>query len=431
MQKIASLLLILKTPEIRSKVLFTLGVLIVVRVLASIPTPGVDATALQTLAAQNGVFGFLNIFSGGTLSNLALIAVGLGAYINASVLFQILSTVIPRLEELSKEGVRGQRVITQLTRIVTVPLAALQAFGIYTGLKQAGASSGVSIFPNMTTLSLIALIVSLTAGAMLLMWLGELIAESGVGNGISFLIMATILAGIPHTLVQTIQSQNLNFLSYIAIAAVALVIFTGVVIINEATRNIPIQYARKAQSQTNVQRSTYLPIKINTAGVMPAIFALAILIFPILISTILENAKNPAIATRAVSVNNFFNDQVHYAVLYFLLVIIFTFFYTFIVFKPKDVADNLRKQGGYIPGIRPGEQTEQYLTNILLKLTVPGAIFLALIVVFPFVMQGYTHVSTLSIGGTSILIVIGVIIQTMKDIRAMLVTRSYDRFLDI
>ena len=421
---------IYRTPEVRKKVIFTLIVLVVFRILAAIPSPGVNRAALQQLFAQNGILGFLNIFSGGTLTNFAIISVGLGSFINATVIFQLLTAVIPKLEELSKQGARGQQIITQYTRLLTVPLAMLQAFGIYTLLRQVGASSGISIVPSLAPLPLAALIATLTGGSLLLMWLGELITESGIGDGISFLIMATILAGIPHTVVQTIQSQSINIISMIAILGMVILLFAGIVLINEATRNIPIQYARKVRGDELIGGGTsYIPLKINTAGVMPIIFAVAILLIPILLSSVLKNAHAANIAAMGGNLYNFINDQAHYTIFYFILVVIFTYFYTFVVFKPYKVAEDLQKQGGFIPGIRPGAQTSKYLTNVLIKLTFPGSIFLASIAVLPFIVQGFTNISTLSVGGTGILIVVSVTIQIIKNVRAMMVTRSYDKYL--
>ena len=419
-----------KTPEIRNKIIFTIVVLFFFRVLAAIPSPGVNTTALSQVFKQNGILGFLNIFSGGSLTNFAIVSVGLGSFINATVIFQLLTAVIPKLEELSKEGMQGARIITQYTRILTVPLAMVQAFGIYALLRQVQGTSGVAIMPNLAPLPLAALIATLTAGSILLMWFGELITENGIGDGISFLIMATILAGIPHTILQTAQSQSVNVMTTLAIIAMVVMLFTGIVIINEGIRKIPIQYARKVRGNQLVGGgSSFMPLRINTAGVMPIIFAIAILLLPTLLSSILKNAHNVALSTIGVNVYNFISNQFNYTIIYFFLVIIFTYFYTFIVFKPNQIADNIKKQGGFIPGIRPGEQTKKYLTDVLVRLTLPGSVFLAAIAVLPFMVQGITNISTLSIGGTSILIVVSVTIQIIKNVKAMMVTRSYDKYL--
>lgn len=412
-------------PEIRRKLLFTAAVLVVFRLLAHIPASGVDYLALKNLFAQSPLLSLLDIFSGGTLANFSILALGLNPYINASIILQLLTLVSPKLEELSKEGEFGRAKINQYTRFLTVPLAALQAMGMYVLL------TNQKIVPQLSPLSLVALVVTMTAGTVFVMWLGELITEYGVGNGISLLIFAGIVGRLPvatsQTFLVSVQEDIFPLMSFLLMA---LVVIASIVFINEATRRVPVQYARRAGRGGAVAQETHLPLRLNQAGVIPIIFAVSLVLAPSMIGQFLANAPNERLAYFANTLASFFSPgHPVYNIVYFLLVIGFTFFYTAVIFNPTKIADELRKHGGFIPGVRPGESTAGYLNNVLTRITLPGAVFLGLVAVLPSVVQGFTGISQLALGGTGILIVVSVILETTKKIEAQLVTRNYDKFL--
>lgn len=412
-------------PEIRRKLLFTAAVLVVFRLLAHIPASGVDYLALKNLFAQSPLLSLLDIFSGGTLANFSILALGLNPYINASIILQLLTLVSPKLEELSKEGEFGRAKINQYTRFLTVPLAALQAVGMYVLL------ANQKIVPELSPLSLVALVVTMTAGTMFVMWLGELITEHGVGNGISLLIFAGIVGRLPvatsQTFLVSVQEDIFPLMSFLLMA---LVVIASIVFINEATRRVPVQYARRAGRGGIVAQETHLPLRLNQAGVIPIIFAVSLVLAPSMIGQFLANVQNERLAYFASTLASFFSPgHPVYNIVYFLLVIGFTFFYTAVIFNPTKIADELRKHGGFIPGVRPGESTAGYLNNVLTRITLPGAVFLGLVAVLPSVVQGFTGISQLALGGTGILIVVSVILETTKKIEAQLVMRNYDKFL--
>lgn len=411
------------TPEIRKKVLYTLFILVIYRLLANIPSPGVDTKALSQLFSQNQVLGLLNIFSGGTFANFAIIAIGLTPYITASVVVQLLTTVIPRLEELQQEGERGRRIIVQITRILTVPLALIQGISIFVVLKNQ------NIINTSNPLSIATLFATLTAGSMLLMWLGENITEDGVGQGISLLIACNVLAGIPHSIIQTFQSQTIDFIKIIFFIGLYIGVIVGIVFINEAVRNIPLNYTKRIRGNVSSSgNATYLPVKVNTAGVMPAIFAISMIVFPLTVAKFLSTASSVQVKNAATAVVNFLNNQNYYAIFYFILVFLFSYMYAYVVFNPQKVAESLQKSGGFIPGIRPGEKTEQYLTNVLIRVTFVGGLFLAVIVTLPIILQNATNITTLSVGGTGLIIVVGVVLQVISQLKSYMVTRSYEDF---
>ncbi|MBN1168735.1 preprotein translocase subunit SecY [Candidatus Woesebacteria bacterium] len=412
-----------KSPEIRKKLLITAGILIVFRLMAHIPAAGIDRVSLQRLFSGNALLSLLDVFSGGTLANFSIMALGLTPYINASIIIQLMTYVIPSLEELSKEGEYGQEKMNQYTRYITVPLAILQSFGMYTLLKSQGIISSLSALP------LIALLITMTTGSVLAVWFGDLIEEYGIGNGTSTLIFAGIVSRLPVTVSQsliTISSQD--YLKIAIFLAVALMIIGLIVFMNEATRQVPINYARRLGRQT--LGASYLPLRLNQAGVIPIIFAVSLVLMPSLISQFLANAPNLKVAQIATKIATSFNPQsFSYNLVYFLLVFGFTYFYTSVVFNPEKIAENLQKSGGYIPGIRPGKQTEEYLTAILNRITLAGAAFLGFIAILPSFFQNAIGVQNLAIGGTGILIVVSVVLELTRDMEAQLVMKRYDRFI--
>jgi len=415
------------TPDLRRKILFTAFILLVFRIAAFIPIPGVDLPGLRQLFASNQLLGLLDIFSGGTLTNFSIIALGLNPYINASIILQLLTMVFPKLEELSKEGEYGRRKINQYTRYLTVPLAAIQAYGVILFLSKSQGLIQIS-----SPLQLATMVVTLTAGTVFLMWLGELMTESGLGNGISMIIFAGIVARFPVAVGQTASvfdpSKLLNFA---LLLGAALVVIAGVVFVNEAMRMIQVQYARRVRpdGSPGMVQSNYLPLRVNQAGVIPIIFASSLLLVPGLIANFITSVATGPVLATAQNINNFLQNQLYYGILYFVLTVLFTFFYTAVTFNPDKIADEIKKYGGFIPGIRPGQATANYLNFILTRITVIGSIFLGAVAILPFMMQSATGISTLVVGGTGLLIVVSVVLEAMKQLQAMLVMRHYEGFL--
>jgi len=414
------------TPEIRKKMLFTAALLLIYRLLAHIPVAGIDRQALANLFSGSQLLGLLDIFSGGTLANFSLIALGLGPYINASIILQLLTMVFPKLEELSKEGEYGREMINQYTRWLTVPIAILQGFGMYSLLR------GQNVIGQLNLGSLLALIVTMTAGTILSVWLGELISEYGVGNGVSLLIFAGIVGRLPVTLGQTavtLETLSLGNLGIFGI--VGLVLVAAVVFMNEASRNIPVQYARRIRAgKVYGGQSTHLPLRVNQAGVIPIIFAVSLVLLPSLVGQFLQNVNNPQVALAARSVLAFMQPNGWaYNLIYFALVVGFTYFYTAVVFNPVKISDEIKKYGGFVPGIRPGEATANYLNGIMNRVTLAGAVFLGAIAIMPAIVQVAFRIPTLSLGGTGILIVVSVVLETVKSLQSQLSVRNYDSFL--
>lgn len=400
--------------------------LLVFRVLTHIPVTGVDRSALRDLFATNQLLGLLDIFSGGTLINFSIISLGLNPYINASIIMQLLTMVFPKLEALSKEGEFGRQKINQYTRLLTVPLAALQGVGMYVLLKNQ------SIVTLASPVSLVALITALTAGTMLLMWIGELITEHGIGNGISLLIFAGIVGRLPIVIAQKIYTFNAEQLTNIAVLlGLAIVVVAAIVVINEAQRRITIQYARRIRGNRILGGSaTHLPLRVNQAGVIPIIFAVSMILLPSTVAQYLQAAPQTVIANLARIIQQTLNPNgFAYNALYFLLVIGFTYFYTAVTFNPQKIADEIKKYGGFIPGIRPGQATATYLNYILTRITLAGALFLGGIAILPSIGQLFTGISDILIGGTGVLIVVSVVLETTKQLQAMFIMRSYEGFL--
>jgi preprotein translocase subunit SecY len=414
-----------RSPDIRRKILFTAGILLVFRIFAHIPVSGVNLVSLRTLFAQNQFLGLLDVFSGGTLGNFSVMALGLNPYINASIIIQLLSLVFPKIEEMQKEGEAGRQKINQYTRFLTVPLAILQSIGMYALLRNQGIISVLSI------VQLVSFIVTMTAGTMLLVWLGELITEKGIGNGISVIIFAGIVGRLPVAAWQTVSTWNGDkSISVLVFLAIGLLVIAAIVFMTEAVRQVPVMYAKRVRgNKTYAGQDTHLPLRLNQAGVIPIIFAVSLVLLPSLLANYFQASSNPAFRNAALTVNTWFDPNGWmYNAFYFALVIGFTYFYTAIIFNPKKISEEIQKYGGFIPGVRPGTPTAKYLNYILVRITLAGALFLGAVAIFPTIARAFTGVQTLLIGGTSVLIVVSVILESIRSIEAQLVTKSYDTF---
>lgn len=399
---------------------------VVFRIAAHIPVGGVDLEALRSLFASSQFLGLIDIFSGGTLANFSVIALGLNPYINASIIIQLLTMVLPSLEALSKEGEYGRQKINQYTRYLTVPLSIIQSIGVYTLLKNQG------IIVDPTLISVITMIVIMTAGTIFVMWLGELITEYGIGNGISLLIFAGIVARAPVVLLQTAQvTDSQQLLNVVVFGALALLITAGIVFINEGRRQILVQYARRFIGGREIGgTSTYLPLRVNQAGVIPIIFAVSLVLVPSFGGQFLSQLTDPQLsAVGKWLLTNFQVESLAYNLVYFLLIIGFTYFYTAVVFNPMKISDEIKKGGAFIPGIRPGAATAAYLNYVLVRITLAGAIFLGIVAILPTIASQIIGVSTLAVGGTSLLIVVSVVLDTAKQFESKLIERNYEGFL--
>ena len=407
--------------DLRNKLLFSLALVLVFRILAHIPIPSIDTAGLSSYFQNNQVLGLLDLFSGGSVSRFSIVMLGVGPYITSSIIMQLLQVAIPSLEELSKEGEYGKQKINQYTRYLSLPLAVIEAYGLIRVLQSQNVLGQVGI-------SDIVLIIAIaTAGATFLMWLGELISENGVGNGLSILISVGIIAGIPSQVTSTAQVlEGQYFLAAeLILAAIAMIAF--IVYINESERRVKISYARRIRAGKTVGTiDSYLPIKTNTAGVIPIIFATSFLVFPGILSQFLQSSSVESLKSFASKLSAFIANEYAYGAVFFVLVFAFTFFYTSIIFQPNQMAENLQKQGGFIPGIRPGNQTAQYLSGIIYKITFIGALSLSIIAIFPFVLQNLTGIRTLAISGTGILIIVSVTLDFVRQVKAQLAMRSYD-----
>jgi preprotein translocase subunit SecY len=422
-----SLLNAFRAPDIRRRILYVLAILIVFRFLAHVPVPGVDREQLQQFFAGNALIGVLDLISGGGLSNFSIVALGVNPYINASIIMQLMTGVIPSLQALSREGEYGRNKINQYTRYLSVPMAILQAYGFLALLNsQQILSSGFDL-ANGATLTQIA---TLTAGSIALMWLGELITERGIGNGISFIIFAGIVSRAPVAISGFLQNPNPALV--IGFAILAIVSVAVIIYIQEGQRRIPIQYASRVRGRRMYQGGqTFLPLRVNQAGVIPIIFAISILLFPQQIASYFTGAEVEIVASAARAIVTFFNPQsIIYVSLYFLLTVGFTYFYTAFTFKPDETAEQLRKNGGFIPGIRPGRPTADYLARVVTRITVAGALFLGVIATAPSVVGLLVpSLSSIALGGTGLLIVVSVVVETMKQIEAQLLMRNYEGFI--
>lgn len=408
---------------LRRRLLFLLGILVIFRALAIIPIPGVDTSALATFFADNQFFGVLNLFSGGGLSNLSIVMLGVAPYITASIFMQLSTILSPKMKAMqSEEGEAGKMKIAQYSRYLTVPLAALQGYSFIMLLISQGALA------PMSAAALAVNVLTIVAGSVLLMWLGELISEFGIGNGVSVIIFAGIVAGIPATIGQMIFNySSAQIPLYIAYVAIAAIVTAAVVYITEAERPVPITYAREARRSAvySSGAATYLPLRVNQAGVIPIIFALSILTLPQMLAQVLGLLKVPYVVAPIQAFANLLNGTNIYTGIYFILVVAFTYFYTAVTFDPDQIATNLQKSGGYIHGIRPGEATAEYLGHVITRITLFGALFLGLIAILPLVMRALTGQQTLAIGGTALLIVVSVVLDLVKKIDAQISVREY------
>ncbi len=428
MQPFARFTALFKAPDLRKRLLVIIGLLVVFRIISHIPVPGIEAESLRNFFAGNNLLGLVSIFSGGGLTRLSIGMLGVGPYITSSIVMQLLTVIIPSLERLQKEeGEAGRQKIQMYTRILSVPLAVVQAFALLTMLQRGSAGSGGPAVLFAPSQFLITLLI-VTAGSVLLMWIGELISEKGLGNGASLIIFVGIIAQAPQAMQQVFALFDPTKIPvYLVLALMAIIVTAGVVFVTEAQRNIPVSYAKRIRGGRLMGGvSTHLPLRVNQAGVIPIIFALSLLLFPGFIAQVLATSKNAMIASASNTIVSLFNNNIFYGLFYFLLVVVFTYFYTAVTFDPKRIAEHLQKQGGFIPGIRPGQATQKYLKFVTNRITLAGALFLGVIAVLPLVVQGFTHISALTIGGTGLLIVVSVILETMKQIDAQLTLREYE-----
>lgn len=426
---------IVRDATLRKRLGFTVLALVLFRVLAAIPIPGVNQAQLAALFSSNALFGIFNVFSGSGLSNLSIVMLGVGPFITATIIIQLLTMMFPSWKNLMhEEGEAGRMKLSQYSRYLSVPLAIISAIGFLILLQSEG------VLPHLTVFAFSINVVVITTGSILLMWIGELISEFGIGNGVSLIIFAGIVARIPTGLIQNLAqlesggSSNLPF--YIIVAVIAILATAGVVYVTEAERPVPVTYAKQVRgNKVYGGASTYLPLRLNQSGVIPIIFALSILIFPqILFKTLASWASHPGIASAGLWLSNLFANPWFYGGFYFLLVVLFTYFYTAVTFDPKMISENLQRSGAFIPGVRPGEHTEQHLGNIVTRITLVGAIFLGIVAIMPLIIQafspeGITSVtgagSSITIGGTALLIVVSVVIDLLKKIDAQVAMREY------
>jgi preprotein translocase subunit SecY len=408
--------------SLRRRILFLIGALGLFRILAIIPIPGIDPNALSQFFQNNQFLGLLNIFSGGGLSNLSIVMLGVGPFITASIIMQLLTVMIPKVKKMyHEEGQAGKRKFAQYSRLLTVPLGAIQAFGFLMLLQRQGVISGLTPFEFATN------VIVITAGSLLLMWIGELITEFGIGNGVSIIIFAGIIAQLPQSINQFFFTFDpAQIPTYLGFLVSAILIIYGIVVVNEAERPIPITYSKQVQGQTSYGNiDTYLPLRVNQAGVMPIIFGLSILLFPQMIFNFLSGVGPASLQQFADTALTYLNNPWINGTLYFVLVFFFTYFYTAITFDPESTADNLQRTGAYIPGVRPGEPTADYIGTVMTRITFVGAIFLGAVAVLPLAMQAVTDTETLAIGGTALLIVVAVVVDLVKRIDAQVAMREY------
>jgi len=409
--------------DLRNNILFVLVMLVIFRVAAHIPIPGINLANLKDLFAKNQILGLVNVLSGGAMSNFSIVAMGVAPYITASIIMQLLTMIIPRLEELSKEGSAGQQKINQYSRIITVPLAMIQGYSMINLFAHTA-----KVFNNLTPINIFTTIMVMSGGTIFLMWLGELISEKKVGNGISLIIFAGIVERIPSSLQRFIitfnAAQITNLLVFVVLGIITI---AGVVMLTEGQRNIPVSFARRIRGNRMYGgMDTYLPVRVNQAGMIPIIFAISIVLFPSLIGQFLQRVSTVWVAGLGQQMIKLFQNQLIYGIVYFLLVVAFTYFYTSIIFHPKQIAENLQKQGGFVPGIRPGDSTITFLGQVSNRIMLAGSISLGIIAILPLVTQGAFKISAFTVGGASLLIVVSVVLETMTQIESQLTMREYE-----
>ncbi|MDP3726588.1 MAG: preprotein translocase subunit SecY [bacterium] len=414
--------LVINDSTLRNRILFVFAALVLFRALATVPIPSIDTLRLAEFFSNNQFFGLLNVFSGGGLSNLSIVMLGVAPYITGSIIMQLLTVMSPKLKALyHEEGEAGKKKFMQYSRLLTVPLALLQGFGLLALLSRQGIIEHLTFFDQFVNILVI------TAGSVLLMWIGELISEFGIGNGVSLIIFAGIVASLPTTVQQVLFTFDVTQLPlYIGFTLAAVAIVAGIVFITESERPIPVTYAKRIRGQRVYGGvSTYLPLRVNQAGVIPIIFALSILLFPQMIMSFLANVNNVAVSAVANALLNVFQNPIFYSTLYFILVFFFTYFYTAVTFDPESLSTNLQKSGAFIPGVRPGHSTAEYISKILTRITLVGAVFLGIVAVLPLMMQGITGIAAFAIGGTALLIVVSVVLDLIKKIEAQISMREY------
>ena len=425
MNMLRKLLDIFTIKDLRNRIFFVLALLVVSRLAATIPVPGIDVSKLKDFFEGSQFFGLLNIFSGGALSNLSIVMLGVGPYITALIVMQLLTMIFPSIKELyQNSGEQGRQKFNQYTRLLTVPFAALQGYGLLALLQNQ------NVIPHLEKFALSTNIIVIIAGTVFLTWLGELITEKKIGNGVSLLIFAGIIAALPTQIKQLYLNFDPSMIPMIIVFLVVLVIvIADVVFISESQRNVPISYAKRIRgSRVYGGTSTYLPLKVNQAGVIPIIFAISILLFPQMLANFMQLSSSQWVQGVARWMNEFLQQGFIYGAMYFFLVVVFTYFYTAVTFDTKQIADNVQKQGGFVPGIRPGSPTVDFLNRVMNRITLAGALSLGLIAVLPYIVQYFTGTATLTIGGTALLIVVSVVLDTMKQIKSQMLMHEYEKF---
>ncbi len=427
-----------KIPDLRRKILFTLAMLAIFRFIASIPVPGVDRDGLKEFVQNNELLGMLNLFSGSGLQYFSIAALGVYPYITASIIMQLMTPVIPRLNELSNEGQQGRNVINKYTHYLTVPLAFLQGYGqallfSRTSVGDVQLIENFGLFDSDTALQSLALLVTMTAGTILLVWMGELITEYGIGNGISIIIFGGIIASLPSAIGGLLTGGTLseNIIGSVFFVALALITIVAIVFVNEGQRRIPVHYAKRIRGGRQYGgNTTFIPLKVNSAGMIPLIFAVSIMVMPGLIANFLASSNRDWVRDLGGDMQRIFSpSNVLYQIVYFLLVVAFTYFYTMVIFYQQKIPDNLQRQGAFVPGVRPGKATADYLQRVIQRITLVGALFLGGVAIMPYIASEITGIQNLLISATSILIVVGVAVDTMRQLEAQLVMRNYEGFI--
>jgi len=421
-----------KLPDLRKKIVFTLVILVIYRLAAHVPVPGVDVEALRQVFEQNQLLGMLDMFSGGAMSNFSVLAMGVYPFITAQIVLQLLQPIIPALDALKLEGAAGREKMNMYTHLLTIPLAALQGFAQASILAQPSGASGAVIsnfgFGGGNWLSTVATLVTLTAGTMFAIWLGELIDERGIGNGLSIIIFGGIVSGIPQRLGLLWISNPWAILVFVIITAITVI---GIVYVQEGQRRIPVHYAKRVRgNRIYGGQSTHIPLQVNSAGMIPLIFSVSIIMFPGVVASYFVNAQVEWVKSIALFVTRMFDSQgVFYWVAYFMLVVVFTYFYTDVIFQQQDLPETLRRQGGFVPGIRPGPRTAEFLSGVVKRITLVGALFLGVIAILPFLVRPFVGTNQMLVTSTGLLIVVGVVLDTMKQLEAQLLMRHYEGFM--